>query len=207
MNTFHLQTPLTEDDIRRLGVGDIVYFSGKFFTCRTLFQKRALEQNVLPPLDFSDLNVMMHAGPVMRKTDAGWQLVTVAPTTSTRFEKFTPAIINKLGVRAIIGKATMGKQTLEALGKAGCVHLTVVGTPSGLLTAKVKQIIAVHGVEEMGITEATWVFGVADMGPFIVGMDSYGHNLFNVLQDKVVANLPEAYTRLGIPADYSFTPL
>lgn len=207
MNTVQLKTPFTEEKVRQLNAGDIVYFSGKFFTCRTLFHKRALLENYLPPVDFSDVNVMMHAGPVMRKRENEWELVTVAPTTSIRFEKFTPEIIKKLGLRAIIGKATMGAATLAALRDFGCVHLTVVGVPAGLLTTKVKRLVEVHGVEEMGVTEATWVFEVEDFGPFLVGIDTRGNNLFHQVRAEVDANLPKAYERLRIPPDYAYTDI
>lgn len=205
MKTVHINTPFTEENVRELALGDIVYFSGKFFTCRTLFHKRALEHNYLPLIDFNKINVMMHAGPVMRRTVAGWELVAIAPTTSIRFEKYTPEIIKRLGLRAIIGKATMREDTIRAMKELGCVHLTVVGVPSGLLTTKVKRVVEVHDVDEIGVTEATWVFDVGDFGPFLVGIDTEGNNIFDDVYKKTKSRLQSAYNSMGIPPNYTYT--
>lgn len=207
MNNFLLKGPFTEESVRQLSAGDIVYISGKFFTCRTLFHKRALQENYLPPVDFNEVNMMMHAGPVMKRTETGWLLVALAPTTSVRFEKFTPGIIRKLGLRAIVGKATMGNATMEVMRETGCVHLSTVGVPVGLLTTKVKEIVEVHGVEEMGITEATWVFDVENFGPFLVDIDTRGNNFFHQVHAGVKGNLKKAYERLCIPLDYTYTEI
>ena len=207
MRTVRLKTPFSEEDVRKLTIGDIVYFSGTVFTCRSMFHKRYFEKNYLPPVDFKEINVMMHAGPVMQKTDAGWKLIAIAPTTSIRLEKFTPRIIEKLGIRAIIGKATMREGTAKAMQELGCVHLSSVGVPVGLLTKTVKKVVTVYDVEEMGVTEATWIYDVEDFGPFLVGIDTHGNNLFSKVDEQAKAKLPKAYAALNISKDYQYTEL
>jgi tartrate dehydratase beta subunit/fumarate hydratase class I family protein len=62
-----VQIPLKKKDVIGLELGDLVYFDGPVFTGRTLFHVRAVRENILPPIDFKKLNVMVHMGPVMKK--------------------------------------------------------------------------------------------------------------------------------------------
>ena len=50
----------------------------------------------------------------MKKAANSWEAVSLLRTSSIRFEKLGAPIINKLGVRAIIGKRTMGAKTIES---------------------------------------------------------------------------------------------
>ena len=189
MKKITLKVPLKEDEIRALNIGDIVFFDGLFYTCRTLFQIRAIKQNIVPPIDFKKINLMVHMGPVMKKEDDTWHAVSLDPTSSIRFEKFGPAIIPKLNIRAIIGKTTMGSDTSKAMKKFGCVHLTKVGVCGNILASKITKVLEVYNLKELGNTEATWVMEAKNFGPFIVDMDTKGQNYFLLVNNQVKNNL------------------
>jgi len=185
MSTFRLETPLTEEAVRRLQLEDIVYITGHIFTARTSFHKLVLTENRIPPLDFTRYNVMAHCGPVMKKNPGGeWIPVHAGGTTSNRMEKFGGAIIKRLGLRAIIGKGTMGQETMKAMEEFGAVHLTTNLDRMGF-TPFIQRVEDVFCLEELGQTEATWVFRVKDCGPFVVDIDTFGNNLFARVHEAV----------------------
>lgn len=205
IKTVRLKTPLQEKDVRDLHIGDVVYLDGMFYTGRTIFQKRVLDENILPPIDFQQVNVFHHVGPVMYQVESNWKPLSVDPTSSIRFEKFGPGIIKKLGVRAIIGKTTMGPATLKAMSEYGCIHLTKVGICGDLLAAKVKKVVNVFFREELGNTEATWLMEVENFGPFIVDMDTWGRNYFASVDRDVKEQLLKTYAQFGFDKKFHYT--
>jgi len=201
----YLKIPLTEEDVRGLEIGEVAFLDGPVYTGKSLFHIRAIDQNIIPPLDFMRMNVLMHIGPVMEKVADSWRLVSMAPTSSIRFEKYGATIIEKLRIRAIIGKTTMGDGTMEMMKKFGSVHLTVVGIMGNLLANQVKKVLGVHLLEEVGRTEATWVMELEKGGPFIVDIDTKGNNLFHQVNQGVESKFEKFYERFGILKGFQFT--
>lgn len=205
MTTRKLSIPLSESDARGLRTGEAVLLTGELFTGRSLFHIRAMEKGIVPPVDFARANVMLHAGPVMERVGERWRVVGVTPTSSIRFEKYGGAVVRLLGLRALIGKTTMGAETARAFREVGCVHLTPVGVCGNILARQVREVTAVHFREEVGNSEATWVYEVVEAGPFIVDMDSSGRNLFHDVYRESSRRLAEAATRLGVRPDFEYT--
>ena len=201
----HLQLPLDENEARALKAGDMVTVTGKIFTGRSRFHIRAIEDGILPPIDFDEINTFFHVGPVMKKLDDGWELVSIEPTSSIRFERYGADVVRKLQLRTLIGKTTMGPETVKALQEVGGVYLTKIGICGNQIGEQVKKIIDVYFLEELGKTEATWVFEVEKFGPFFVGIDSHGNSYFEDLSRKVEGNMPEINAVLGVPSDYDYT--
>jgi len=201
----HLQLPLSEKEARSLKIGEMVTLTGTVFTGRSRFHIRAIEQDILPPVDFREINVFFHAGPVMRQENGQWKIVSIEPTSSIRFERYGAAVVRKLNLRVLIGKTTMGRGTSEALREVGGAHLTKIGICGNQLVPQVKRIRAVYFLEELGKTEATWLFEVEKFGPFFVDMDARGNNYFDRLDKEVNGRLPVISRELGIPGDYKFT--
>lgn len=202
MEIISLSLPLPDATIRKLHLGDVVSLDGVVFTARTLFHLRALEKGNLPPIDFHRVNVMCHVGPVMRpdeEREDGWEPLSIGGTASMRFEHYAADIIEKLGTKAIVGKGTMGPKTMEAMRRFGCVHLCSVGLYASVLASRVKRVVGVYGLEEMGLIEATWVLEVEDFGPFIVDIDARGDNLFHHINREVAKNALEVYRHFGLP--------
>jgi tartrate/fumarate subfamily iron-sulfur-dependent hydro-lyase beta chain len=204
-NVIDLKLPLSERDARRLKIGDMVTVSGMLFTGRSRFHIRAIEEDILPPIDYEKINCFFHVGPVMRQTDQGWDIVSIEPTSSIRFERYGGDVVRKLGLRTLIGKTTMGKGTAEALKEVGGVHLTKIGICGNQISQQVRKVHNVYFVDELGKTEATWVFEVEEFGPFFVDIDSEGRNYFDELDVDIHRRLLEVSKSLKIPDDFNYT--
>jgi len=126
---YKLRTPLSEDVVRELNVGDIVYLTGIVVTMRDTGHKRAVEllsRGEKLPVDMRGL-ALYHAGPVVRRVGDRWEVVVIGPTTSTRMEVYEYDVIEKMGVRMVIGKGGMGPRTAEACKKFGAVYTVYPG--------------------------------------------------------------------------------
>ena len=201
----NLELPISAEQARELKLGDIVTLSGLVFTGRSRMHIRAIEQDIIPPIDFEKINCFFHVGPVMKKNGDDWEICSIEPTSSIRFERYSPSLIRKLNLRVLVGKTTMGPQTAAALAEVGGVHLSKIGICGNLLKQQVKRICEVHFLEELGKTEATWVFEVENFGPFFVDIDANGNNYFELMDDEVRNNKNDAYKKLGICPDYEYT--
>ena len=99
-----LQTPLSEEDVRSLKLGETVYLSGPIVTGRDEMHIRALEYSE-QGRDVPDClqgSVIFHCGPIMRQRDDGtWAVVAAGPTTSARMNKLEPEMIPTFNIRAI----------------------------------------------------------------------------------------------------------
>lgn len=199
-----LATPLDEKTVRALGLGDRVYLTGQFFTGRSRFHQHAIDEANPPPIDYAQINVLMHVGPVLKRDGNRWVPVSLDQTSSIRFSKWEPETIRRLGLRAIIGKTTMDEATACVMRECGCVHLTRVGTPGNLLARCVTRVVDVFNLEEDGMTEATWVFEAENLGPFIVDIDARGNNLFRDVRRATELKMKLLYQRFGIPADFTY---
>ena len=108
-----LNTPIANEDIESLRIGDIVYLTGSLVTCRDEGHRRLVEAGVWPDFPLAG-GAVFHAGPIVKKTDEGWQMVSIGPTTSMRMERFEKDFIRLTGVKLVIGKGGMGADTAEA---------------------------------------------------------------------------------------------
>ena len=188
----NLQLPLTEDAVRGLALGDAVSLTGTIYTARDAAHKYLVENP-----DFSripDLRgaVLYHCGPVIIQRDGKYVVTAAGPTTSIREEPYMAAVIEKYGIRAIIGKGGMGPSTAEACRRFGCVYLHAVGGAAQVLASSVKEVPGVSMLEEFGAPEAIWQFNVVDF-PVVVTMDATGASLH-----EQVKRHSEAQLQLGI---------
>ena len=175
---YHLKLPVKKEDINKLKTGDIVYITGKLFTARDEAHHMMLEkQKSSLSFDPSDM-ALFHCGPLMKKVDNNWTVVSAGPTTSSRMDLFEDDFLEKYGVRIIIGKGGMGKKTQKALQKYTCVYTSYTGGAGALAADKVKEVLGVYWLEELGMPEAVWIFDVEDFGPLVVAMDSHGNTVY-----------------------------
>lgn len=167
-----LQTPITEEQIRSLRVGDVVIIQGEMHTGRDALHKYLLDHDA--PVDLNGA-VIYHCGPVMLKDEEGWHVKAAGPTTSIREEPYQAEIIKKFGIRAVIGKGGMGPRTLAALKEHGGVYLNAIGGAAQYYAECFKKV---NGVDfpEFGIPEAMWHLEVEGFAA-IVTMDSHGDSL------------------------------
>ncbi|MBR2562547.1 MAG: L(+)-tartrate dehydratase subunit beta [Eubacterium sp.] len=174
-----LTTPISDEEIRALNVGDTVYVSGTLVTGRDAVHQRLLVEKQGLSVDLRG-SVLYHAGPIMkeRESEPGkFDVVACGPTTSMRMEKLEASFLEKTGVKLIIGKGGMGEKTTAACGKTGAVHAVFPGGCAVLAAACVEEV---EGVEwaDLGMAEAVWILRVKEFGPLIVSIDTKGNNLF-----------------------------
>jgi fumarate hydratase class I len=174
-----LQAPLTEDAVRALKVGDVVLVSGRMFTGRDAVHSHLMKHE--PPVDLRG-SVLYHCGPVAVKDGEGWRITAAGPTTSIREEPYQGDIIERYGVRAVIGKGGMGAKTLAAMKEHGAVYLNAIG---GAAQFYARSIARVDGVSllEFGTPEAMWHLTVEDF-PAIVTMDAHGNSLHKDVEQE-----------------------
>ena len=174
-----LRTPIPEEDIRRLKVGDIVYVTGTLITSRDAAHKRILQhlrEKKKLPVRFSG-QALFHCGPLVKKVDGEWIVLAAGPTTSMRMEPFEDQVIKNLGVRLVIGKAGMGEKTRTAMKEFGAAYAAFTGGAAVLAAGRIKRVKRVEWLD-LGIPDAVWVFEVEAFGPLIIGIDSKGNSLF-----------------------------
>lgn len=200
-----LKLPLSAADARELKLGEMVTVSGLIFTGRSRFHIRAAEDNIYPEIDYEKINAFFHVGPVMKQTADGWEVVSIEPTSSIRFERYGADVVRKFKLRTLIGKTTMGRRTAEALKEVGGVYLSKIGLSGNSLRKQVKKVHEVYFLDELGKTEATWIFEVEKFGPFFVAIDAEGRNYFEELATDVENVMPKCCRELGIAEDYTFT--
>jgi L(+)-tartrate dehydratase beta subunit len=195
MATVHLHTPFSEEVIRGLHAGDIVTFDGTLFGIRDLTQIYMFDQGHEPPVSLEGMPCI-HTAPSLRKVGDKWEKVCVGTTTSSRMERFSPDLIGKYGVRAIIGKGGLGEGSLKAMEKYGAVYLAIVGGAAALETLQIEEVEAVYW--EHLHPEALYKFRVKDFGPLTVAMDSHGRHLYLEVKEEAKRRLPEIYRKLGV---------
>jgi fumarate hydratase subunit beta len=199
MATYKLKTPISEADIRRLHVNDIVYVSGTIVTARDQAHKRALQlhkKQTKLPIDLQGLAVF-HCGPIVKKEGDQWTVVAAGPTTSTRMDIFEDEFIESFNVRVIIGKGGMGQRTTDAMQKHGAIYGAFTGGAAVLAARAIKRVQRVEWLD-LGMPEALWILETEDFGPLTVAIDSHGRNLFADVKNKVDSNLSAVYKRLNI---------
>ena len=199
MSTFEFTTPVSDEDIKKVHIGDVIYLSGDIVTGRDDVHHRVVISGKEPPVDLKG-KAIFHAGPIMKKiSNEGepdkYKVISVGPTTSMRMEKAQAEFLEKTGVKIVIGKGGMGPKTTK-----GCVDNCAIHTifPGGCAVVAAEEVIDVEGVEwlDLEMPEAMWKLKADKFGPLIVSIDSYGNNLiennkvdFNTRKEAALENL------------------
>lgn len=199
MAIYKLKTPISEGEIRKIKVNDVLYITGTIVTARDQAHRKALEhfkRREPLPINLEGLAVF-HCGPVVKKEGGEWVVVAAGPTTSTRMEIFEDEFIKNFGVRVVIGKGGMGVKTTDAMAKYGAVYGAFTGGAAILAAKAIKSVKRVEWLD-LGTPEAMWVFEVEDFGPLTVAIDTHGNNLFLDVQKRVEENKQKIYQMLGL---------
>jgi fumarate hydratase subunit beta len=199
MTVYKFKTPVSEEDVRKPKVGDVLYVTGTIVTARDQAHRRALEffkQGKSLPVNLEGLAVF-HCGPVVSKEGDRWVAVAAGPTTSTRMDLFEDEFIKNFKVRVVIGKGGMGKKTTDAMAKYGAVYGAFTGGAAILAAKAIKNVRSVEWLD-LGTPEAMWVFEVEEFGPLAVAIDSHGNNIFMDIAKNVEANRQRIYQKLGL---------
>jgi L(+)-tartrate dehydratase beta subunit len=205
MATYELQTPFDPAEIAKLRIGDLVYVSGKAFTCRSRLHRWVFDENHPSPKAALERDLLIHVGPIVLCHEDSYELVSFMPTSSIRFEKWGARSVETWGLKMIIGKTTMGAETMAMMKKMGCVHASPQGVSPNLWASQI-NITDVELFDELGTIEATWHMELDKLAPFVVDMDTQGNNLFEAVDKIVEENKAKAYAKLGLE-DFEYTKL
>lgn len=169
-----ITTPLTEDKVKNLKIGDTVLLSGIVYTGRDAAHKRLIElldEGKELPLNIKD-ETIYYVGPSPAKP--GQVIGSAGPTTSYRMDAYAPRLLD-LGLRGMIGKGARNKEVVEAIIRNKGVYFGAIGGAAALIGKSIisSEIIA---YEDLG-AEAIRKIEVKDM-PLVVIIDNEGNNLY-----------------------------
>ena len=180
MARFELTTPISKEDMAKLNIGDEVLISGTFYTSRDAGHERlleSLEKTGHLPFDLEG-ELIFYAGPT--PAAAGRPLGSVGPTTASRMDFATPALMDA-GLGGCIGKGKRDQATIEACKRNGSVYFACVGGIAALLAKQVKESELIAW-EDLG-TEALRKLTVKDF-PTFVAVDTKGQDLYRSIENQ-----------------------
>ena len=174
MAEHRLNTPLSEDDVKKLRAGDTVFLNGIIYTGRDAAHKLLVDmienKDELPfPVEGS---VMYYVGPA--PAPPGKPIGSAGPTTSYRMDAYSPTLIAN-GQRGMIGKGARGQEVVDAMKKHGAVYFAATGGAAALIAKSIKEAEVIAFPELL--SEAVRKLVVQDF-PVIVAQDAYGNNMF-----------------------------
>jgi L(+)-tartrate dehydratase beta subunit len=200
LDEVHLTTPVSEADLARLKLGDVVYLDGVLYTAREGVYRKVVEQGVALPSSVTALtNVNFHCSPAASvKPDGTYAVEAVTATASFRFGKSMSRWFERSGAKVIVGKAGLTELAYrEWFVPHGAVYLTTVGYGLGAAYGRaIKRVVDVHWLKELGIAQALWVLEVEQLGPFLVEGDREGRSLFALANREIDLRLGEVYRDL-----------
>ncbi len=169
-----ISTPLTDQVIKELKVGDIVSLTGYIYTARDAAHKRLVElikEGKELPFDIKGA-VIYYVGPT--PAPPGKVIGSAGPTTSGRMDAYAPLLIEK-GLKGMIGKGKRSKEVVDAIKKYGAIYFAATGGAAALISKKIKSVELV-AYEDLG-PEAVRRLYVEDF-PIIVVNDLEGRDLY-----------------------------
>ena len=179
MKTKILTTPIQDEELESLTIGDIIYLTGYLITSRDDVHQRLIKQHKELPVDLAG-KAIFHAGPIMQEIEGQsgkYQVISIGPTTSMRMEKYEKEFIRQTGLKLIVGKGGMGHNTAIGCREYKAVHAVFPGGCAVLAANCVEEVERVEWFD-LGMPEAMWVMRVKEFGPLIVSIDTKGNNLF-----------------------------
>ena len=194
---WHLQTPLSKEDIGELNLLDVVYLTGKMWGIRDENLRRHLDHDQPLPEGVNYTGFpLLHEASGYRRVGDEWEFTSgMGNTTSTRMERWMPDIIERYECGAILGKGGLLEASTEACKKYGCVYMSTLGGAASHYDSHAKIInIFWPDLTSQAILELE----VNEYGPCIVGIDAHGNNHYFNLRDKREEHKAEIYAKAGL---------
>lgn len=173
-----INTPLTQEQSRKLKAGDSVLITGVIYSARDAAHKamtEALARGEKLPIDWKD-QIVYYLGPTPAKP--GDPIGSAGPTTSGRMDAYTPTMLEQ-GITGMIGKGSRSAVVVEAMKKNGTTYFAAVGGAAALIAKTIKKY-EVIAYPELG-PEALAALTVEDF-PAIVVIDTEGNNFYEIGQ-------------------------
>jgi L(+)-tartrate dehydratase beta subunit len=196
-----LEMPVTEAQVRALRVDDTVTLQRRLYGIRDATQIHLFDRGRRTRFDLAG-HAVIHTAPNVRKVapsvehPAGYAPVCIGTTTSDRMERFTRPLMQREGVRLIVGKGGLREDSARAFAELGGAYLAIVGGTAALETTWITRIDDVD-LDDLN-PESLWQFSIADFGPLRVAMDSHGGSLYATVRDEAAKRRAQVLASLGV---------
>ena len=192
-----LTTPISDDDIKKLHVGDTVLLSGVMITGRDAAHKWMVDNFIHPTREpsiedqkiFEEIKLILdggliyHCGPVVAGLETkDYRFVAAGPTTSIREEPYQADVMHLFNLKGVIGKGGMAGKTLSACQEVPAVYFHAIGGAAAFIAERITEVIGVYKLD-FGVPEALWVIR-AEKFPVVVTMDSHGTSLHDTVRES-----------------------
>ena len=165
---------VTREQAASWRAGETLLLSGRLLTGRDAAHKRMVDmlaRGESLPVDLAG-RFLYYVGPV--DPVPGEVIGPAGPTTATRMDKFTRALLERTGLLGMIGKAERGPAAVAAIRDHRAVSLIAVGGAAYLIAKSItKSTLVAFG--DLGM-EAIYEFEVQDM-PVTVAVDTRGESI------------------------------
>ncbi|MBN9460514.1 MAG: fumarate hydratase C-terminal domain-containing protein [Burkholderiales bacterium] len=201
MAHYVMKMPVDEGQVRRLRVNDTVTLQRTLFGIRDATLIALFDRGRTTRFDLRG-HAVIHTAPNVKKVDpspqhpAGYAPVCIGTTTSDRMERFTRPLLQRNGVRIVVGKGGLRADSMAAFREFGGVYLAIVGGTAALETTWIERIEDVD-MDDLN-PESLWEFRIRDFGPLLVAMDSHGASLYDVVRHDVEARREKVLADLGL---------
>jgi fumarate hydratase class I len=165
---------LTRAELAGWKAGERVLLSGKLLTGRDAAHKRMAEMIARGeplPVDLRN-RFIYYVGPVAAVRDEA--VGPAGPTTSSRMDGYTEALLAQAGLIGMVGKSERGAATIDAIRRHGAVYCIAVGG-AAYLVSKAIRASRVLAFADLGM-EAIHEFEVKYM-PVTVAVDTRGESV------------------------------
>jgi L(+)-tartrate dehydratase beta subunit len=196
-----LEMPISAEQARELRIGDTVTLEKTLYGIRDATLIHMFDRDRRTRFDLQG-HAVIHTAPNVHRVEksdkapAGYEPFCIGTTTSQRMERFTKPLMQREGVRIIIGKGGMGQGTLDAFTELGGAYLAIVGGAAALETTWIEEIEDVD-MDDLH-PESLWRFRIRNFGPLLVGMDSHGGSMFADVRADVASRRNAVLEKLGI---------
>lgn len=174
MSHIKLTTPLSDEVVEKLRIGQRVLLNGVVYTGRDAAHKKLVElldRGEELPIPLKE-QVIYYVGPSPARP--GRIIGSAGPTTSGRMDAYAPQLI-ALGLKGMIGKGKRSPEVVEAMKQHRAVYFAAVGGAAALISRCIKSC-RVLAYPELG-PEAVHELVVEDF-PVIVVNDVMGGDLY-----------------------------
>ena len=175
----YINTPIENETIEKLNIGDSVFISGTIYVARDAAHKRMqemLDKKIELPFDLKN-NIIYYMGPSPARE--GRIIGSAGPTTSGRMDKYAPTLLD-LGLKGMIGKGKRNQEVKDGVIRNKAIYFAAIGG-AGALLSKAIQKSEIIAFEDLG-AEAILKLEVKDF-PVIVVMDCKGNDLYEKRMD------------------------
>lgn len=172
--TVTLSTPLTDETVSSLEIGDKVFLNGVIYSARDAAHKRLIElldAGKALPFEMQG-QVIYYVGPSPARP--GRVIGAAGPTTSYRMDPYAPRLM-EIGLKGMIGKGKRAPSVREAMACYKAVYLGATGGAGALIAQSIRSA-EVIAYEELGPEAIRRL--VVENFPAVVINDVFGRDLY-----------------------------